>query len=817
MKKKVSFLPRQSVRTNFKRAKTGLMEANYFEGKLRCSFICALIFSFLIVCSYQGYSQITANWFDINPNNSDRDSDSPNGASGGRINRMGATSDMNRVFATSEWGGLYQSFNQGLTWTRVQTFSPSAAWDVKVIPNSRTMFVTSFFDGRTVNPRSGISISNDLGNTWTNIPWPTATILNCRTNGAQTSPSAWQIAINPVDDGPVQIYIGTNCGLAVSTDGGLNWQFIDPSPADGAEQIYAVAASGNQNIDVIGDNGHLRSTDNGVSWSPVNSAATIGPNSGNSTSSSTLAISPMENYVLYAATQAGNIWESDDGGVTWPTSLNLPLRSGGATNRQGRIPFVKTNQRSSSTQFDIWYGDIDLFKTTATTPSTLAPGGAPRAPINNWTNVQNGGHNDAGDVLFDARFTAGACPTCFANDGGVYRNLRSTNPNCQNPHWDQPAITPHGTWLFGMDGAQMAQGVHGIYYGLQDNGLWGANNATEATGALPSWTNPECCDAVDIAAQTNLFLYTLGSFGSGRAFRVYKREDDFSDKEEIPNYPSNGTINFGPRRPWTGDDRIIRFGNNSFALAMSDGVFTTTNINADPISWTGLGLPSAPNTNIGGIKSANVGGASTIYAYAGAGDPENTGQIFRFAVTSAAGGSWNQLPLPANVGSVSTYDVDPTNGNRIIISGINNPPNNQFGMWMTPDFGATWNPLGSLDNLMTGGGVFANPTPRGPDELTLGFKTTWQPSMVKFNPLDPSTIIAGAADAGVFLSLDNGTNWRTISTPLNPTSTNPHIPRPLYAYFSPGRFSASTSSFDVWVGTRGAGVQKVVISNVPSG
>jgi hypothetical protein len=83
--------------------------------------------------------------------------------------------------------------------------------------------------------------------------------------------------------------------------------------------------------------------------------------------------------------------------------------------------------------------------------------------------------------------------------------------------------------------------------------------------------------------------------------------------------------------------------------------------------------------------------------------------------------------------------------------------------------------------------------------------------MFQFNPIDSTTIMAGAIDAGVFLSLDNGNNWERISNPISPDSNSPHIPRPLFAYFSPGRFNASTNSFDVWVGTRGAGVMKVVI------
>jgi hypothetical protein len=67
----------------------------------------------------------------------------------------------------------------------------------------------------------------------------------------------------------------------------------------------------------------------------------------------------------------------------------------------------------------------------------------------------------------------------------------------------------------------------------------------------------------------------------------------------------------------------------------------------------------------------------------------------------------------------------------------------------------------------------------------------------------------------VYLSLDNGSNWRILTNPLNPTSQSPNITVPIYAYFSPGRFNARTNAFDIWVGTRGSGVHKVVFEFPP--
>jgi hypothetical protein len=776
---------------------------------------CCLALSILVFIGNNGtpaFGQVNTRWFDINPSRSNTDGDDPNGASGGRTNHVGAASDLSRIYAATEWGGLYTSFDQGNTWVRINTFSPTAAWDVKVDPrNRRRVYATSFFDGRAINPQSGISISDDAGNTWTAVNIPTLNTLNCRKAQRKTEPAGWQIAINP--NNTQIVFVGTNCGLARTLNGGANWDFIDPSPGDNAEQIYSVIAHGTQTVDVIGDNGYFRSNDNGGTWSAVLLAGP-GPVSGIINSGSSVAVSPAESYVLFAQ-NGTNIWESDDGGLTWPTSLNLPLRDGNS-NVQGRIPFIKTNQLSSSTQFDIWYGDVNLFKATATTPSTATPGGAPRAPINSWSNMQDEGHWDNGDILFDPRFTAGACPRLFTNDGGIYVNSRVNNPSCQSPSWDQPVITPHATWLWGFDGRRLSSGTHAITYGLQDNGGYAATNVAENHNPPgPNWNNYKCCDVSDNSEESGSLLSLEGQAPTGRQFKLRIRNQDGGGGSEISNYPSAGTFS-----AFDSGKGNARFGPNAYAVNLSDGVYFTSDITAGTIAWTSLNAPNAATSSSGNIKIANFNTRPNVYYHTGNGSPTSRGEIFRSTLvgtTGAPGSNWTSLPLPTNIGSVTVYDVDPTNGNRFIISGINNTSNN-FEIWMTQDFGANWIRLTQLENLMLGataGGATTFKNNSTEEAVEFGIGTSWQPSMFQFNPIDPTTIIAGAIDAGVFLSLDNGNNWQLISTPINPTSSSPHIPRPLFAYFSPGRFNASTNSFDVWVGTRGAGVMKAVIEYPP--
>jgi hypothetical protein len=190
---------------------------------------------------------------------------------------------------------------------------------------------------------------------------------------------------------------------------------------------------------VISDNGHFRSTNNGGAWTPT--PAGPGPVAGNSGIGSTVAVSPAESYVLLAA-DINNIFESQNGGGTWPTSLTLPLRDG-QSNKQGRIPFVKTNQLSTSSQFDVWFGDVNLFKTTAITPSTAAPGGAQRTPQNSWTNVQDEALGRRGRAV---RPRFGPAPARRSSPTTAESTGTRADVRCQRPAGSSRR-SPHATWL----------------------------------------------------------------------------------------------------------------------------------------------------------------------------------------------------------------------------------------------------------------------------------------------------------------------------------------------------------------------------------
>src|SRR5436190_4891888 len=339
------------------------------------------------------YAQAHYWWTDINPNRSSRDPIDPDAASGGRINRLGRASNGREYYAASEWGGLYKSSDGGQKWQQLAGHVPMLTWDVEVDPSdANRVYATAFYDGR-VQSLSGINVSSDDGRTWTHPTTATPPTNFCATEDRRDNPSAFGIAIDPLNTN--RVFIGTNCGLAISQDAGVTWSFVDPTPSDPADDIWAIVVHHGGIIDLCGDDGHQRSIDGGITWT---TATGIALPSGRCS----LAVSPEEAYVLIAVS-GRTIRESDNSGGTWGTIITNPAP-------QGRIPFVATNDRAG-TSVDLRFGDTRRDRATCATPNPPAVGGAARCPTNSWTGPftrshgdcivkPNCAHDDAGDIVF---------------------------------------------------------------------------------------------------------------------------------------------------------------------------------------------------------------------------------------------------------------------------------------------------------------------------------------------------------------------------------------------------------------------------------
>ena len=741
---------------------------------------------------------------DINPNSST--SSDADASSGGRVNGLAAVAGDNQTFyAASEKGGLFKSTDGGNNWARLNNFLPTAAWDVEVDPsNTQIVYATSLYDGR-VTSQSGIEVSTNGGTTWTHPASANPPVAyNCpnafnqgpigftpSVSAERNSPSAFGIAIRP--DATQNVFIGTNCGLAISNDSGATWRFVDPTPATAASVVYdVVAQAGGTNgiVDICGDDGHLRSTDGGTTWTR---------STGLPGGRCSIATSPDESYVLFVAASDNNLYESDNADTTAPTWTNLGTPD--IQGPQGRTPFVETNQRSDSggnNVFDLWYGDVSLYRGSCTTPATPASGGAARCPAGlnpvpnpapssppaGWAGPFTrsvGGHDDLGDIVFDTQAANDACPRLFSSDGGAHRNT-DTGSDCQNPNWQRSNAGLHGLWVWSMSGDDVS-GVtnEDLYFGNQDDGFFGA---TDAGAASPTWKNFLCCDTFDIlASNTWGVLVNDCCYPSGVLNRINLGGSGYTSPAQINTYPGGNVPGF------TWSKRLGAFGSKGVVMLTSSGVFFTNDITASPIVWSALGT-GAPG-GLCGVQVATSSGTPTFFVQTGQCDGTGGDQVWSHAGATTTG-AWTRIDNNVVGSGFGVFGVDPSNPNDMYASvqRLAGPR-----MYFSTDGGTTWNPDTELDTLMSGNGFYRN---------TFVYP---QPTLVSYDQENGNILVAGGYDSGVFVSYDGGADWSPLTNNQAPTNAKPLLPRPRTTYFD----GEPAGTVNIYLGTEGRGVWRIAL------
>jgi hypothetical protein len=205
--------------------------------------------------------------------------------------------------------GIWRSADGGSTWTSKSAGVVTGAFVVAAAvapsdPNTLYAAIGNALDSGPFVPYANIMMSSDAGVTWTDV---TNGIINA---SPQSEPYA--IAIDPVTASTV--YLGSQNGLAVTTNAGASWTALSPGGAvtsvvidpSTTSTIYAV---------VYGSGASLlrKSTDGGATWSDADTGLPFG-------NVQEIAIDPVHPATLFAC--AETLFRSTDGATTF-TGLGL--------------------------------------------------------------------------------------------------------------------------------------------------------------------------------------------------------------------------------------------------------------------------------------------------------------------------------------------------------------------------------------------------------------------------------------------------------------------------------------------------------------
>jgi hypothetical protein len=626
------------------------------------------------------------------------------------------------AIAASESGGLFKTTDSGATWTHIDTFQPFRMSDVQYDPdNAQIVIASAWADSRVVSG-GGIWRSTDGGATWQKPPTanpPSGAFCSSRTN-------TWGIAFAA---GTNDVFVGTDCGVAVSHDLGATWTHVVPDPSSVNRNVWAVTAQAGSSgtiVDTCGADGHHRSTDGGVTWTPT-SAALPGCRGA---SVQSIAGSPLEPNVLFAATTGPSIacgisnvvWESDDGGATWTQRI-----AGQCPSRQ---PWVAVHRSSdgNANHIDVYFGTgLSVFRQTCT--NTGGPG---NRCSTSWSSV-GVDHADQNGLAFS---TSTNCAQFIVSDGGVHKT-----GNC-GASW---AIT--GSGASGYDALQLYEAVGQVhpghldlYLGTQDNDIWASTDG----GA--TWPGDVCCEGFFFQATHSTPTdsgQTITGVDCGPCFNF----------QSAAHFASFGSWS-NPPGPVVGNPFQIAPGTYMQFTQPSPPASTlniTTNTGA---SWTAVGTIS--QSLAGRPWIAGPPGNPTIYQ--GIQKPGNN--IGLVKITGALTGTATVTAADTGLNSIGGYcmgqgtfvcptvfGVDPNNAQHLIAADLGT---NQ--MKVSTDGGASWNPDPTLTALVTGLGQFRF------NEPFFGL----QAHAIAFDPANGNRILVGTEAAGVIASLDGGATWTTL-------------------------------------------------------
>lgn len=487
--------------------------------------------------------------------------------------------------------------------------------------------------------------------------------------------------------------------------------------------------------------GVFRSTDSGQNWTPASNGLT----------NRTIRAFTVNGTNLFAGTEGGGVYRSSDNGANW-TQVNNGLANTTvralAVSGTALLAGTTAGIFSSSNNGQSWSPLVSSTNVTSlvVSGSTVyvgTEGAGILRSVNSgiYTSLPNAGLTNP----FITALTVSGASLFAGTNTGVFR----FSENNQNWTRVNTGLTSTVVRAFAVGGTNL--------FAATDGGVFRSANAGDSWTAVSTGLTNSAVRALAVS-EANLFA---GTFGGG----VFRSGDSGATWTPV----SNGIVNTLVRA-------FVASGANLFAATEGAGVFRSGD---NGQTWTQVnnGLTNTA------VRALAVSGTTLFAGTQGSG-------VFR---SSDNGQSWIASSTGLTSLVVRSFFV---NGTTILAGTDGN-------VFRSTDNGQTWaatSPLAPILNvealLVSGTSIFAGTEGNG------AFRSTneglnWTPVLAETNirtlTLTGTNIFAGTG-GGVYLSTDNGLNWRSVSTGL----TNANV----------RAFAVSGTS--LFAGTDGGGVYRSI-------
>jgi photosystem II stability/assembly factor-like uncharacterized protein len=615
----------------------------------------------------------------------------------------------NVVYMGAPGGGVWKTTDGGVNWTPLTDQQNSLAVGAIALDpvHPDTIYVgTGNLLGGIYG--AGVLKSTDGGTTWTDITGPFVGPFTERSSGGGAH--IVSIVVNPANTQIVLAGVSLDhpagcphsldySGVYRSTDGGATWTSTPVFPVGTATAVLFDPVNANVAYAAIGEffcpttsqNGIYKSTDAGLTWSPMNGSGANKLPASNSYPIY-LAQSASTPATLYAAI-VGNptvIYKTTDGGTNWTPTTRPPL-----VRPNGQIAVHPANANIVFVGAEGLYRSLD--------------GGS------TWSQINTG--VDGVSIFGDIRsmgFSAGGAKLYVGDDGGPHSTLDAANAAI---HWSNLCDTVATNEYYPGISVHPTDPI--VFGGTQDHGI------TKYSGSL-LWTTVQGCDGgwTAINPVTPSIVYGTCPLGGSAVIQKSASNGDsgtwfsaqngvnLSDRMILPPLvmdPSNPQrLYFGTNRVyltidgasnWTAvsgslpttDDAIntIAAGSdgNTVYMGSNDGVVqVTTNASAGAgATWNTrtAGLPTRSVTQFAVDPAIPATAYVTFSGFTLA--PDTKGHVFK---TTNSGTSW--IDISSNLPDIPADDIviDPDIPNTLYLA-------TDIGVFRSTNGGGSWSVLGT--------------------------------------------------------------------------------------------------------------------------